>query len=175
MAVHRVGSLSGQPCYPCAALVWSQLITIVRICSPIRPNAGCLAVYVQKAGVVAAFGCLNLFFGLLVRGDLAGARGPEEPWGTRRHGRRLHRNAPHLMIFRIGSESTRAVIGHARASKTRGQPPEWRTGFFEAVRRPLPALSAKPSVQPCLWLPWRQAPRSSCAGLRLGGKPRRRH
>ena len=68
------GQLIGQPCYPCAALVWSHTHNIVRICSPIRPNAGCSAVYVQKAGVVAAFGCLNLFFGLLVRGDLEGSR-----------------------------------------------------------------------------------------------------
>ena len=55
------GQLVWQPCYPCAALAWSQPRPIVRICSPIRPNAGCSAVYVQKAGVVAAFGCLNLF------------------------------------------------------------------------------------------------------------------
>ena len=78
-------------------------------------------------------------------------------------------------IFRFGSESTSAIIG-TRARRAAG-------GSLSSGARSCSKPSAgrshvvgpRRASSPVFLLPWRQAPRSSCAGLRLGGKPRRRH
>ena len=57
------GQLIGQPCYPCAALVWSQLITIVRMCRRRPDGAERLADASKKPASLRRFGLSEPVFG----------------------------------------------------------------------------------------------------------------
>ena len=67
------GQLVWQPCYPCAALVWSLHLNIVRIRRRRPANADWSADASKKPVVVRRFGHANPFWAFKVRGEGAGA------------------------------------------------------------------------------------------------------
>ena len=148
---------------------------MVRICSPIRPNAGCLAVYVQKAGVVAAFGCLNLFLAFSAARNARARVVPNAHHRSVAAGaafiemRRIKRYFRYWQREHLGHSSARARVYDAGAAVRaahgviQSRPPAAPSSHGRAGR---PALSLA-ALAGC----WHPAPRARRAGLHSEENP----
>ena len=167
MAVHRVGSLLGSPATrarpwcgrnrgPSCAFVRRYVQTPV-----VRPYTS------KKPASLCSVLAVPVFL------PFKHARNARARLVPKSRGRRVAAGAAFIEMrrikryFRLLAARAPGHSRHARAPGGRGQPFERRTELFKAVRRPLPARWAAPSVQPSLWPPWR------AAGIQLPGRAAR--
>ena len=124
------GQLIGQPCYPCAIVVWSADMLPMRMCRR-RPDDADRSADASKKPVVVRRLAMRTRLWLFKC-----ARNSRARVIPNTHRGRVAAGGAFIEMRRIndisdfGSESTLAIIRHARAPSGLGQPSECRTEFI---------------------------------------------